>query len=214
MVSGRFKQLLDKLIGKLAVGLLGAIKHMDRKRSADFAGSFMRKFGPLLKEHRIGRENLRAAFPEKSDVEIEKILAGVWDNLGRVAVEFAHLDEFHVVEAAAPTTPDDLPFPPQSRARYQHITQNGKAMIGFAAHLANWELFAVTAKQIGANTAILYRRPNIRAISDLVVKLRTPLMGQLIPTSLDAPLRLGRLLHSPECTSACWLISITPRASR
>ena len=56
----------------------------------------MRKTGPLFKEHRLGRENLRAAFPEKSDAEIEKILAGVWDNLGRVAVEFAHLDEFHI----------------------------------------------------------------------------------------------------------------------
>ena len=69
---------------------------MDRKRTANFAGALLRKIGPLLKEHRIGRENLRAAFPEKSDAEIEKILGGVWDNLGRIAVEFAHLDEFQV----------------------------------------------------------------------------------------------------------------------
>ena len=65
---------------------------MDRRRTADFAGALVRKIGPLFTEHRLGRENLRAAFPEKSDAEIEKILAGVWDNLGRIAVEFAHLD--------------------------------------------------------------------------------------------------------------------------
>ncbi len=52
------------------------------------------------------------------------------------------------------------------------------------------------AKLLGANWAALYRRPNIRAISDAVIKLRTPLVGQLIPTGLDAPVRLARLLQS------------------
>ena len=88
--------MLDTASGALTVGLLGAIKHTDRKRMANFAGALMRKVGPLFKEHRLGRENLRAAFPEKSDAEIEKILGGVWDNLGRIAIEFAHLDEFCV----------------------------------------------------------------------------------------------------------------------
>src|ERR1700760_4191320 len=95
MKSRRFKPLLDKVTGSLTVGLLGAIKHTDRRRMANFAGALMRRIGPLFKEHRIGREQLRAAFPEKSDAEIEKILSGVWDNLGRLAIEFSHLDEFH-----------------------------------------------------------------------------------------------------------------------
>ena len=52
----------------------------------------MRRVGPWLPEHRIGQANLAAAFPEKSAAEIERILRGVWDNLGRVAAEFAQLD--------------------------------------------------------------------------------------------------------------------------
>ena len=59
---------------------------------ADRRADLMRRIGPLLPEHRVGRENLRTAFPQKSAAEIEKILGGVWDNLGRIAVEFAHLD--------------------------------------------------------------------------------------------------------------------------
>jgi lauroyl/myristoyl acyltransferase len=69
------KPVLDPALGALAVGLLRAVHWMDRRRSANFAGAFMRKVGPLLKEHRLGRENLRAAYPEKSDAEIEKISA-------------------------------------------------------------------------------------------------------------------------------------------
>jgi len=195
MIGRRCKILLDATIGSLAVGLVGTIKRMDRKRTANFAGALMRKVGPLFKEHRLGRQNLRAAFPEKSDAEIEKILASVWDNLGRIAVEFAHLDEFCVEDFGMPT-PDVISYRPESKARYDRISKSGKATISFAAHLANWELPGVGAKLIGADTAVLYRRPNIGAISDVVIKLRAPLMGQLIPTGLDAPVRLARLLQS------------------
>jgi lauroyl/myristoyl acyltransferase len=38
----------------------------------------------MMREQKFGRANLAAAFPEKSSAEIEAILAGVWDNLGRV----------------------------------------------------------------------------------------------------------------------------------
>jgi KDO2-lipid IV(A) lauroyltransferase len=194
MRDGRFKHLLDSAAGALTVGLLSTIKHTDRKRMANFAGALMRRIGPLLREQRVGREQLRAAFPEKSDAEIEKILGGVWDNLGRIAIEFAHLDEF-CVEGFGRQTKDVITYPPESQARYDWIMKSGKAAIGFAAHLANWELPGIGAKLIGVKSAVLYRRPNIDAIDDVIIKLREPLMGELIPTGLDAPVRLGRLLQ-------------------
>jgi KDO2-lipid IV(A) lauroyltransferase len=195
MAERHFKLLLDAIIGALAVGLLSAIKRMDRKRTANFAGALMRKAGPLFPEHRIGRDNLRAAFPEKSAAEIEQILGGVWDNLGRIAVEFAHLDEF-CVEGFGPLARDLITYPPEAKERYERIVKSGKPILGFTAHLANWELPGVVAKLLGAPTAILYRRPNIGAISDVIVKLRAPLMGELIPTGLAAPVKLARLLQS------------------
>jgi KDO2-lipid IV(A) lauroyltransferase len=195
MAKSRSKRLLDSVSGALTVGLLGAIKHTDRKRMANFAGALMRKIGPLFKENRVGRAQLRAAFPEKSDTEIEKILSGVWDNLGRIAIEFAHLDEFSVEGFGTPTR-DVITYPPESKERYDWIMKSGRATIGFAAHLANWELPGVGAKLIGAKSAVLFRRPNIGAVSDVIIKLREPLMGELIATGLDAPVKLARLLQS------------------
>jgi Kdo2-lipid IVA lauroyltransferase/acyltransferase len=194
MRDGRLKRLLNPAAGALTVALLRAIKHTDRRRMANFAGGLMRRIGPLFKEHRLGREQLRAAFPEKSDAEIEAILGGVWDNLGRIAIEFAHLDEFSVEGFGTPTA-DVITYPPESRERHDSIVNSGKAAIGFAAHLANWELPGIGAKLIGVKSAVLYRRPNIDAIDKVIIKLREPLMGQLIPTGLDAPVRLGRLLQ-------------------
>lgn len=188
-------KIVDASLGALAAGLLGAIKRMDRKRTANFAGAFMRKVGPLLPEHQVGRDNLRAAYPTKDAAEIERILAGVWDNLGRIAVEFAHLDEF-CLEGAGRQTPDVITYAPEMADRYRRMIASGKPMLGFAAHLANWELPAVVAKALVPQSAVLYRRPNIRPISDIIVKLRTPLMGELIASGLDAPVKLARLLQS------------------
>ena len=195
MTGRRIKTLFDAAAGASAVGLLGAMKRLRRKPTAKFAGWVMRKVGPLFKEHRLGRENLRAAFPEKSDVEIEQILAGVWDNLGRIAVEFAHLDEFQV-EGSALVTPDSVTLSPETTERYERIRKSGKPVIAFASHLGNWEIAALVAKSLGFNSAVLYRRPNISAIGDVVTRLRAPLMGDLVSTGLDAPLKLARLLQS------------------
>ena len=188
------KAALDAVIGSVAVALLRAVKLTDRRRAADFAGATLRRIGPLLKEHRLGRDNLRAAFPGKSDAEIETILAGAWDNLGRVAAEFVHLDEFHV---AGPDShdPNAIMLEPGMLERCRRVIGGGRPMLGFACHTANWEISAVVAKQLGANCAVLYRRPNIRAIGDAVVKLRTGVMGQMIPTGLDAPVHLAHLLQ-------------------
>ncbi len=195
MLERHFKALLDAVVGGCAVGMVRAVKRVDRRRAADFAGALMRQAGPLFKEHRLGRENLRVAFPERSDTEIEKILAGVWDNLGRLAIEFAHLDEFHPAGLGRADA-DVITYSAETQERGERIMKSGKATIGFAAHLANWELPALGAKLMGIKSAVLYRRPNIDAISSAVTKLRAPLMGELIPTGLDAPVRLARLLQS------------------
>ena len=83
--AGRaLKSAGDRVLGWLTVAALGLLRRLDRKRMANLVGGLMRRVGPWLPEHRIGRDNLAAAFPDKSPQEIEKILAGVWDNLGRV----------------------------------------------------------------------------------------------------------------------------------
>jgi len=195
MLRRRFKPLLDAVVGTLAIASINAVHWFDRKRTANFVGAAMRKVGPMFKEHRLGREQLRAAFPEKSDAEIETILAGVWDNIGRVAVEFAHLDDFGV-EGFEPRKTDNIFYDQETRARFERVAKSGNPTVAFAAHIANWELPGVGAKITGLKTAALFRRPNIRVLSDAVIKLRQPLMGELVATSYDAPLKLARMLEA------------------
>ena len=86
------KAVGDAAVGALTVGMLRTTRLFDPVKTANRFGRALRFIGRRLREDRIGRENLTAAFPEKSPEEIETILAGVWDNLGRIGAEFAHLD--------------------------------------------------------------------------------------------------------------------------
>ena len=49
--------------------------------------------GPLLPVHRVGLANIRAAFPEQDTAWHQATLKQEWDNLGRVAGEYVHLDK-------------------------------------------------------------------------------------------------------------------------
>ncbi len=189
------RPLGDVMLGRLCVGMLRVIRVASRKRMADVAGAFMRTAGPRLKEHEIGRANLAAAFPEKSPAEIEAILRGVWDNLGRVAAEFAHIDRLHIFQPD-PEGKGDILYTPETYARFQELRQDGKPALIFAAHLANWELPALVATKYELDTTVLYRRPNISAVSDAIIQIRKGSMGTLVPTSLDAPVKLARVLEA------------------
>jgi KDO2-lipid IV(A) lauroyltransferase len=193
-VLRRLAPMLDAGAGWLTLAILRTIRLTDRRRTADFWGWFMRKLGPWLPEHRIGRANLVAAFPDKLAPEIEEILAGVWDNLGRYAVEFAQIDRLSNTD---PSTPDDdIVADPATSERFHALRHDGKPALIFAAHLANWELPALVAARHGLDTAVLFRPPNIRAVSDAVLKIRAGCMGTMVATGLDAPVRLGRMLEA------------------
>jgi KDO2-lipid IV(A) lauroyltransferase len=188
------KAALDGVAGATTVALLRAARLADRKRSASVAGAFMRKVGPWLAEHRTGRANLAAAFPEKSPAEIEAILVGVWDNLGRVAAEFAHLDRLTSTDPQRPG-PADVTCDQITLDRFAAIRDSRRPTLFFAAHLANWEIPALAAARVKLDTHVLYRPPSIRAVSDAIVKIRAGCMGTLVPSGYGAPRRLANALE-------------------
>jgi Kdo2-lipid IVA lauroyltransferase/acyltransferase len=187
------KSAFDQGAGTLLTLILKAVRHVDRIRVSNAFARVTRTVGPWLPEHRLGRANLTEAFPEKSPEEIERILAGVWDNLGRVVAEFAHLDRLTVGD------PLDLPYVKYDAAaieRFNRIRNDGKPALVFAAHLANWELPAILAATFELDALVLYRRPNVGAVADAVIALRQGSMGTLVPTDSNAPIRLARALEA------------------
>ncbi len=182
----------DHALGRLVALVLRTIRHVDRMWISNVFASIARTIGPWTKEHRIGRANLAAAYPDKSPEEIETILKGVWDNLGRVLAEFAHLDR--LIEGD-PQKRRYFDYAPGSAERFQRVRDDGKAALVFAAHCANWEMPALVAEADGMDALLLYRRPNVGAVADAIIALRRGSMGTLVPTDMNAPIRLARALE-------------------
>ena len=188
------KPIGGAVVGALTIGLLRTTRYFDPIKTADLFARIARRIGPLTREQKTARANLTAAFPEKSPEEIETILAGVWDNLGRMGAEFAHLD--HIWEHD-PAHPEDsrIEIEPRTHELFAQLRLDGKPALIFASHLGNWELPALAAVAHGLDAAILYRRPNIASADRIIQEMRSVKMGTLIPSGRDAPLRLAEALQ-------------------
>src|SRR4030081_2151475 len=191
------KPLGEAAVGALPVGMLRITRYFDPINTANLFGRVTRRIGPRLREHRIGRENLTAAFPEKSAEEIETILAGVWDNLGRVGAEFAHLDHIWEHDRARPED-SRIEIEPRTHELFAQLRLDGKPALIFAGHLGNWVLPALAAVAHGLDAAILYRRPNIASADRIIQDMRAVKMGTLIPAGRDAPLKLAEALQNGQ----------------
>jgi KDO2-lipid IV(A) lauroyltransferase len=155
----------------------------------------MRRMGPLLPAHRIGRANLHAAFPDKDDAWIEATLRAAWENLGRVAGEYVHLGQLWDYD---PQHPNSGRIVTEDGPIFRELQNDNEPALCFAAHLGNWELPAVMAAAHGLPSAVLYRMPNNKAVAREISRIREPLMGHLIRSRSHAPLEMAAALERGE----------------
>lgn len=135
-----------------------------------------RLVGPRLGVSARARDNLRATLPELAAPQVERVIAGMWDNLGRVAAEYPHLRRIRVFAPEGPVEAVGL----------QHldaVIAAGRQAIIFGGHLGNWEILALAAGQYGIDVAQIYRAPNNPLVDRMVARRRgqAETGGELIP---------------------------------
>src|SRR5579883_3262385 len=148
--------------GLLPLGLASAV-----------GGALGRAVGPRLGISRRARRNLALAFPALSPGEIERIVRGMWDNLGRVAAEYPHLRGIDVFAPGGPVEPVGF-------EHFDRALAAGRRMIVFSGHLANWELGPLASRQYGLRVANIYRALNNRYVDRLIARLRGG-AGEYVP---------------------------------
>src|SRR5262245_55707068 len=76
--------------------MMGFFRVLGLDRASALGGWIGRTLIAPTKLSRLARENLRAVFPQMSEAEIKAVIRGMWDNLGRVAAEYAHLEKIRL----------------------------------------------------------------------------------------------------------------------
>jgi KDO2-lipid IV(A) lauroyltransferase len=181
----------DFAVAKLATPLVRWLARWDPDTSSDFAGTWARWIGPWLPVSRTGRANLALAFPEKSKAEREQILKKCWENLGRVAGEFVHLDKMWDYDDARPNAGRIETF---NASRFVSLYTDNQPALIFSAHFGNWELAAIAARKYGLDSAVLFRVPSNPFLAELIHETRAELMSQLVPAGSAAGLFMGAVL--------------------
>jgi KDO2-lipid IV(A) lauroyltransferase len=180
------------LIARFALGMLWLLRKLPPDKALDFAAGAAVKVGPWFGRHRTALDNLRQAYPEKSEPEIEAIALEMWDNMARLAAEYVFLDQL-------------FDFDPNNRGTgrveivgedlFIRLAAEKKPHILFTAHLGNFELLPIAASVHGLKVTALFRPPNNPYIADYVLSTRRSTMGELMETRAGAAFALAAILE-------------------
>ncbi len=149
--------------------------------ASNIGGWLGRFIGPKLGASHKARRHIEMSLPNITKQEQDKIIIGMWDNLGRIIAEYPHLErigkEYTIIE-----NKDNL---------IKQIASD-KSVIFIGGHIGNWEINgAAVLTQLNHAVDLTYRAPNNPWANRLLEKSRT-MGGRLkaFPKSRNS----GRLL--------------------
>ena len=129
--------------------------------SSKLSGKIARSIGSVMKKrNRIALINLKRAFPEKSDAELNAIVVGMWDNLGRIVGEMPHwyfMSQKQILRIV----------------KFNNEMPKDEKLIMLSAHYGNWELSSQLLPSMHIQSALMYRSLENKWIDWILKKIRT-----------------------------------------
>lgn len=192
------KALAARIGAAITIGairaLFGFLRLLGPDRSSDLGGWLLRTASPLIPVNRVALANIRATFPQMRDDEVKRIARAAWENLGRVAAEYAHLKDIFDYDYHNPHRPSRVEV-----AGIEHfiaLKDDDRPGLIFSAHLANWELPAICAATYDLETTAVFRAPNDPAIAAIVHEIRSGAMGGLAAAKQGAAFAMQGVLEN------------------
>ena len=180
------------LIARAAMVALFVLRRLPMDAALDFADRTARRLGPLFGRHRVALDNLRHAYPEKSEEEIRAIALDMWGNMARLAAEYIFLEQLFDYY---PGRPNSGRIQARGIEIYERVAAEKKAHIIFTAHLGNFEMIPIAGEAFGLRTTAMFRPPNNPYIAQYLLTTRMTQMGSLLPSRAGASIALARILE-------------------
>jgi len=178
----REHRFLRLLLWRLDFLFVWSLVKMAKLLPVDAASRFGQRVGTwigarLSNKTAIFKENMRIAFPELSDRDIELRVQQAWGRVGRVMAEYPHLETIlHdpqrlLIDIREPITTYSNPEQP---------------CVIVTAHLSNWEVVCSAMAKMGIPNASLYSPPTNPYLDKLLHEHRRALNCQLLPRDNSA----------------------------
>lgn len=178
------RNILDFATYLIALGFRWLFSHLPRGFFFLLAPGVARLLFLIPQLGRVSMQNLRAAFPEKSERERKGIAIRSLENLCLVACEFLWASGKKDVTARLVDCTDET----RETARMGH--ESGRGAIFLTPHLGNWEFAGQTlALDLGFDLGVVVRKPRNRHLNRLIAS------GRLV--------RGVRIIYSSGAVRAC-----------
>jgi KDO2-lipid IV(A) lauroyltransferase len=181
-------RLSERIEGAAAIALMALFAALPIDVASAIGGGLARSIGPRLGITKRARSNLERAMPELSPPERERVVAKMWDNLGRVIAEYPHIGRIKC-------------FVPGTRLEVtgtEHVDvarSRDKPIIFIGGHYGNWEAPGIAAAQYGMPMTLVYRAPNNPIVAALMERVRGTFSGSVIPKGAQGARQLIQALR-------------------
>ncbi len=151
-------------LGALTAGFQ-FLRRLGPVRASNLGAGVTRLIGMRLPVSRVADRNLRAAFPGMTAAERRRVIAEVWETIGRNVGELPHLAALRETASG----------PGWEMVGRENIPA-GQAIF-FSAHYGNWEMVLPIASQLGVAVSGFYRRASNPVMDRIISTQRMAALG-------------------------------------
>ena len=182
------------LIAQLARSVLYMLRLLPPEKALAFAERVAKRIGPLTKRHQITLDNIRKAYPEKTEAEVEALALEMWGHMARLFGEYIFIDQLfdYVPDQEKPGRVEVIGDEIFLRIR----EESDRPHIVFTAHMGNFELLPIAAAAYDLPISVLFRAPNNPYIAKYLFSTRSTHMGDMVASRTGAAFTLARVLEA------------------
>lgn len=168
---------LLRLLWAIEAGLVALLGGLSRLLPPDTASATGRRLiaalGPRLDKTDLIRRNLEIAFPDLDEAQTQRLIRGIWGNLGSIVAEYPHLGRI-----CADNGEQRLEI--VVKGDPQVFRNTCKPAVFVTAHLANWELAAGAVVKQGVPLSAIYTKLQNPWMDRMLLKVRHALGCELV----------------------------------
>ncbi len=150
----------------IIISLFSIFKIIGLKNASNL-GSVLGKFlGPLFRSKIITQKNIEIGLGKINEVDRNKIIQGMWSNIGRTFAEYIFLKDFKLNKKIF----NNIEI--KGINYLNEIKKNNESVIFYSGHFANFELMAMELDKYGIKCAAIYRPLNNLFLNPIMEYLR------------------------------------------
>ncbi|NBV05649.1 MAG: hypothetical protein EBS06_00230 [Proteobacteria bacterium] len=158
------RYLLEAVVVDFGIWLFYSIGLQNASEVAAKISVFVSK---KIAVHKLAYKNLSDAMPNLTELEKEKILHDMWDNLGRVVGEYPHIAKYKPEQVMKFVT-----ISPETFSNLTAMKNSQKGGIVFSGHIGNWELGPKVLLNYGIKVGTVYRPLNNPYVEEMTSSIR------------------------------------------